>query len=55
MNAEEAETPQASSPEPDSPQSGEEYEVAEAAAEAKGKLPQHQWMLDSGASAHITD
>jgi hypothetical protein len=43
------------SPESPSPSDGEEYEVAAAAPNAKGKLLPDQWLLDSGASAHMTD
>ena len=44
-----------STPESDGPSNDEEVEEAYAASQGKGKLPQHQWMLDSGASAHMTD
>lgn len=33
----------------------EEVETAGAASEARGKLPSTQWLLDSGASNHMTD
>ena len=43
------------SPELRGPSEDEEVETAGPAADAKGKLPPTQWLLDSGASTHMTD
>lgn len=46
----------ASSSEPSGPSGDEETESASpAAVDARGKLPSTQWLLDSGASTHMTD
>ena len=44
------------SPPSDGPSEGEDFEiVAFNASEAKGKLSHHEWLLDSGATSHMTD
>ena len=41
--------------EPTEPLEDEEVETTGPAADAKGKLPPNQWLLDSGASTHMID